>query len=140
MYKNLEAELARNGISKNSLAKTLKLSQKGLYLKLSGETDFTLTEVMKIKSLFKGLTLEYLFTVSKDEIAQEVERVSSTDNKYYNELSDKEKGMIEELSGYEYSHNKNNFFAIEAVKIYCQTDDLILKLSTLKFLYAILAN
>lgn len=69
MYKNLEAELARNGISKNSLAKTLKLSQKGLYLKLSGETDFTLTEVMKIKSLFKGLTLEYLFTVSKDEIA-----------------------------------------------------------------------
>lgn len=66
--------------------------------------------------------------------------MSSTDNKYYNELSDKEKGMIEELSGYEYSHNKNNFFAIEAVKIYCQTDDLILKLSTLKFLYAILAN
>ena len=69
MYKNLEAELARNGISKNSLAKTLNLSQKGLYSKLSGETDFTLTEVMKIKSLFKGLTLEYLFTVSKDEIA-----------------------------------------------------------------------
>ena len=59
MYKNLEAELAR----------TLNLSQKGLYLKLSGETDFTLTEVMKIKSLFKGLTLEYLFNVSKDEIA-----------------------------------------------------------------------
>ena len=69
MYKNLEAELARNGISKNSSAKTLNLSQKGLYLKLSGETDFTLTEVMKIKSLFKGLTLEYLFNVSKDEIA-----------------------------------------------------------------------
>ncbi len=68
MYKNLEAEMTRNGISKTLLAKKLNLSQKGLYLKLSGETDFTLTEIKKIRNLFKGLTLEYLFA-SENESA-----------------------------------------------------------------------
>lgn len=68
MYKNLEAELARNGITKVMLASELNLTQKGLYLKLSGKTDFTLSEIKKIQSLFKGLTLEYLF-VSETDIA-----------------------------------------------------------------------
>lgn len=69
MYKNLEAEMARNGISKTLLAQKLNLSQKGLYLKLSGETDFTLTEIKKIQNLFKGLTLEYLFADNNKETA-----------------------------------------------------------------------
>lgn len=58
--------MVRNGISKELLARKLNLSSKGLYLKLSGKTDFTLSEIKKIQKLFPGLTLEYLFAETKE--------------------------------------------------------------------------
>lgn len=61
MFKNLEAEMVRNGISKEMIAEKLSISRKGLYLKLSGKTDFTLTEIKKIQELMPQFTLEYLF-------------------------------------------------------------------------------
>ena len=49
-YPNLEAELARNGINKNELAKVLKMSQDTLYGRLNGKTKLTLDEARVIKS------------------------------------------------------------------------------------------
>ena len=64
MYKNLEAEIVRAGQTKRNLAKFLGITEQGFYYKLSGKSDFTLTEVLKIKNEFLGLkkmTIEELF-------------------------------------------------------------------------------
>jgi DNA-binding XRE family transcriptional regulator len=44
LYPNLEAELMRCGITRNELAKELGFSRIALYLRLTGEIEFTLNE------------------------------------------------------------------------------------------------
>jgi DNA-binding XRE family transcriptional regulator len=63
---NLEAELARISMSKDMLSKELGISRKCLYLKMSGKTDFTLTEMKKIQSILSQFTLEYLFASNNE--------------------------------------------------------------------------
>lgn len=63
MYPNLRAEMARSGISVEEMAKGIEISVRTLHDKLSGRTDFTFSQAIKIRArFFPGCELEYLFT------------------------------------------------------------------------------
>lgn len=62
MYSNLEAELARRGITKTKVAQELGLTLGTLSLKLSGKSNLTLPEAIKIKKIINiEMPIEYLF-------------------------------------------------------------------------------
>ncbi len=66
MFKNLEAEMIRAGITKDNLSKELGLSNKTLYNRLNGSSDWLMEEMKKTQaiiniSLQKEYTLDYLF-------------------------------------------------------------------------------
>lgn len=62
MFKNLHAEIARNSYTKKSIAEFLGISESSLRYKLSGKTEFTLSEIKKLKQLLgENLSVEYLF-------------------------------------------------------------------------------
>lgn len=71
MYRNLEAEFARQGIAKTKVAQELGITLGTLSLKLNGKYKFTLPEAIKIKKILVeamearatkvDLTIEYLF-------------------------------------------------------------------------------
>ena len=68
-YKNLRAEMVRNGISKHEVQELLEISNNTYYSKMTGRTEFKLSEVEKILALFyrksgKVYSVEYLFDVS----------------------------------------------------------------------------
>lgn len=68
-YKNLRAEMVRNGISKHEVQKTLDISNNTYYDKMNGRTEFKLSEVEKILALLyrksgKVYSVEYLFDTS----------------------------------------------------------------------------
>lgn len=66
MYRNLEAELARKGITRTTVAAELGLTLGTLSLKLSGKSNLTLPEAIKIKKIIGvDLPLEFLFDVSE---------------------------------------------------------------------------
>lgn len=65
-YKNLRAEMVRNSISKAEVLKLLEISTNTYYSKMTGRTEFKLSEVEKILALFyrksgKVYSVEYLF-------------------------------------------------------------------------------
>ncbi len=66
IFRNLEAELARAGISKITLARVLSVSVSTLYAKLRGEREFKLEEMERIRSYLERetgseLTIDYIF-------------------------------------------------------------------------------
>lgn len=62
MFKNLQAEMIRNGITDNEIIKTLGISAKSFNNKMTGRTEFTRKEMFLIKSVhFPDYDLEYLF-------------------------------------------------------------------------------
>lgn len=66
MFRNLEAEMIRAGITKDNLSKELGLSNKTLYNRLNGSSDWSMEEMKKTQaiiniSLQKEYTLDYLF-------------------------------------------------------------------------------
>ena len=61
VYPILVAEMAKNKMTKTTVARTIGISTRSLYSKLNGKTDFTLSEADKIHSVF----FPY---VSKDEL------------------------------------------------------------------------
>nr|DAX63388.1 MAG TPA: SOS-response transcriptional repressor [Caudoviricetes sp.] len=62
MYKNLEAELARNGITRIDIAEVLQLNISTVSNKLTIPKRLKLYEAVKIKeAFFPDLTLDYLF-------------------------------------------------------------------------------
>lgn len=62
MYKNLEAEMARLGITRGNLAEILNVRYATIIEKMNGKSRFYYDEAMKIKNtLFPELSLEYLF-------------------------------------------------------------------------------
>ena len=62
MYPNLRAEMARYNIKAASLAELLEISYDSVINKLNGKTDFTRSEIFKIRdNCFPNLKLEYLF-------------------------------------------------------------------------------
>ena len=68
--RNLRAEMARNGISRNQVEKAAGLSAPSIYSRFKGKTDFKVGELVKIRdTFFPNCTLEYLagFTDYTDE-------------------------------------------------------------------------
>lgn len=60
MYKNLMAEMARNGLSPKDLSVAVGVTYDTMLSKLNGKRDFKLSEMKTIQKLF-GQTLDYLF-------------------------------------------------------------------------------
>lgn len=66
MYHNLEAEIARNEIKRKDVAEALGISEKTLYNKIHGESEFSISECLTIKDMFfPELELEQLFKKGK---------------------------------------------------------------------------
>jgi len=71
-YNNLRAEMIRNGVTVDDIAKCLEVSPKTVRNKINGETQFSWEEVKKIKKLLKtDLPLEELFKNSKNGLTTE---------------------------------------------------------------------
>lgn len=66
MRVNIEAERARNRLSKEELAKELGIAIKTYYNWLNEETDIPGKKLMEMASLF-GVTMEYLMESVPDE-------------------------------------------------------------------------
>jgi len=61
-YPNLEKELGRKNISNRAVAAAIGCTEKTLYNKMMGKTDFTLSEVNVIENeLLPEFKLSYLF-------------------------------------------------------------------------------
>lgn len=62
MYKNVDMELERKGMTRGDLANALKLTPSTMSLKLNGKTTITLKEAKKIKEILEvDIPLEVLF-------------------------------------------------------------------------------
>jgi len=71
MYRNLEAELVRNGLNRSDLAECLEVSYGTISAKMNGKYEFTLSEAIKIKNkFFSDLSIEYLFEKYETKIKQ----------------------------------------------------------------------
>jgi transcriptional antiterminator len=65
--RNLLAEMVRYGVTNADLQKVLGCSEKTVRNKLSGETEFSFPETIKIRNrFFEGFRLEYLFAPDKE--------------------------------------------------------------------------
>ncbi len=60
----LEAEISRNGIRKKDIAIGLGIKPRTLSLKLTGKTEFLLSEVIYIHSIFSDTPIEDLFAIT----------------------------------------------------------------------------
>ena len=61
MYPNLRAEMARKNIKSTVVAEVLGISYDTMSNKMTGKSDFTRTEIFKIRDeFFPNLTLDYL--------------------------------------------------------------------------------
>ena len=61
MFKNLNAEMARNNITIKSLAERTGIGYESLKNKMSGTTEFKRSEMVAIKREFPDCSLDYLF-------------------------------------------------------------------------------
>ena len=62
MFKNIELEIFKSGLSKKEIAAELGMTYNTFLLKLSGKAYFTLDEAMKLKAILKSeLSIEELF-------------------------------------------------------------------------------
>lgn len=69
MLKNLQSALRAKGMDNKKYASFLGISEKSVYNKITGETDFTLSEIIKTgEFLFPQYKLEYLF--ARDDLKQ----------------------------------------------------------------------
>lgn len=68
--KNLEAEMVRFGVTKSDIRRVLNCSDKTVDNKLSGATDFTVPEALKIRNaFFEGFRIDYLFALPPDQLS-----------------------------------------------------------------------
>ena len=65
MFKNLKAEMARHSITMDKLSENLNLPRASVYNRLSGKTEFKVSEVQIILSMFPSLSYEYIFEKSE---------------------------------------------------------------------------
>lgn len=62
MFRNIELEIFKSGLSKKEIAAELGMTYNTFLLKLSGKAYFTLDEAMKLKVILKSdLPIEELF-------------------------------------------------------------------------------
>ncbi|GED68985.1 hypothetical protein BRE01_26870 [Brevibacillus reuszeri] len=70
MFPNIRAEMARNRLTASAMAEKLELNERTLGNKLSGKTEFTWSEVNRIRSIFfPSCSLDYLFEQEKQSTA-----------------------------------------------------------------------
>ena len=72
MFKNLRAEMAREGLSGNAIAKEIGITGRSFSNKMLSNSEFTRSEMNKIKQVFlrrfgRDFTLEYLFEFSNTD-------------------------------------------------------------------------
>lgn len=68
MFPNLIAELARNNKNQIDIAKNLNIAESTVSDKMTGKTDFKLTECKKIISdVLPGHTIDYLFETKEEK-------------------------------------------------------------------------
>jgi hypothetical protein len=69
MYRNLEAEMVREGIKRKDISKLLKVRYATVVQKLNGRYKFNLDEAFKIKEqYFPKLSIEYLFETDEKRL------------------------------------------------------------------------
>lgn len=61
MFPNLSAELARKKMTIKALSDETGIKYETLKLKMRGETEFRLAEMVKIKEVFPTCSIDYLF-------------------------------------------------------------------------------
>ena len=72
MYPNLDAEMARRKIKRQTLAKELRITPSTLSFKLNGKAVLTLAECIEIRNAVDpGLSIDYLFASDEKEGAKE---------------------------------------------------------------------
>ena len=68
MFKNLIAEMARNGVTNNDIALYLNITPNTVSNKISGKTEFTRKDMWLLKKgFFPNLSIEYLFESGEKE-------------------------------------------------------------------------
>lgn len=71
-YPNLEAELARNGLTREDIATALGLHPSGVYLMLSGKRNISVSRATEIRDkLFPGKAIDYLFDPNVKDTKEE---------------------------------------------------------------------
>ncbi|MGE5423620.1 MAG: hypothetical protein ACM3QW_10170 [Ignavibacteriales bacterium] len=70
MFNNLHAEMARQGHNIKTLAGILQITPKSAGKKLSGKSDWTLSEMMVVKNIYPSRSLDYLFAINLDSNVQ----------------------------------------------------------------------
>ena len=64
--KNLRAEMTRYGVSNLDIQQAISCSESTVKNKISGKTEFTFLECLKIRDVFfEGYRLEYLFATEE---------------------------------------------------------------------------
>ena len=67
MYPNLDAEMARRKITRQTLAKELRITPSTLSFKLNGKAILTLAECIEIRNVIDPkLSIDYLFASEED--------------------------------------------------------------------------
>jgi plasmid maintenance system antidote protein VapI len=77
MYCNLRAELARAGLTNGKIAEILQISTKTISNKCNGRSDFTLSEMERLRDALPNgseLALEYLFQRSEAPVKLAAQR------------------------------------------------------------------
>lgn len=68
MYRNLEAEIKRRGLSRLALAEQMGCNPSTISFKLTGKRPFTLPEAKRLKAILQvQLPLEVLFAVDAQQ-------------------------------------------------------------------------
>lgn len=61
VYPNLDAEIQKQNMSYRKLASLVGLSKYAMYRRINGQTDFKLTEVVRICQVLENLDANQLF-------------------------------------------------------------------------------
>lgn len=68
MFRNLKAEMARKALLSKDIATTLNIAEKSITNKMTGKTEFTRKEMLKIRgTFFPWCTMDYLFGDADDD-------------------------------------------------------------------------
>ena len=67
MFPNLRAEMARNKLTSKAMSGMVGIAPESMQNKLLGKTEFKLGEMLTIRSIFPGCSLDYLFTNEESE-------------------------------------------------------------------------
>lgn len=67
LFPNLKAEMSRRGINGTTVSTHMGVTPKTFSNKMIGKREFTLSEMVKIRTLFNGLSLDYLFETSNPD-------------------------------------------------------------------------